>query len=27
VPAPAKLNDKRRRNGKAPFFPYLVLDL
>jgi hypothetical protein len=27
VPAPAKLNDKRRRNGKAPFFPYKVLNL
>lgn len=27
VLAPAKLNDKRRRNGRAPFFSYKVLDL
>jgi hypothetical protein len=27
VPAPEKLNDKRRRNGRAPFFSYKVLSL
>ena len=27
VPAPSMLNDKRKKKGKAPFYPYKVLDL
>jgi hypothetical protein len=27
VPAPSMLNDKRKKKGKTPFYPYKVLDL